>query len=449
MRMRKRRSGVRAAGCRSAPGVTRSDPLPAAPVVDSPADATLPATEPGLSDESSQARALLQESVAKAAERLRWSRCRQGGPPAAEQDLRSAVSAAHQLMANPDARTDDLLRCLADVEAGVQILAVPIDVEMVRGDLDRLQACASRLRCLNDRLGLLGSANETSRDDDAAALAAEAAELRSRLGKELAQPCGQVSQKLAGDFEAICAQLDGLASSPVRSRSRSPNPAAGAASSPLSGSPCRATSPRGRSLSPAAGAASPLSASSCQPASPGGGRTVGAHLREIVMDHEVEEEIEMTTSIASSSTMHLSMLELEEWDDAHQTDEVRRLGQLAADAEALAEAQRRVAQLTAEAAEPLEVIETNMHNAVVETAGAVHELAVASQRNAKNWALYSSLGGAAVGAVVGACVSGPIGAAVGAGASAALFGVGGTAATHHYNSELGIVLASCPHRANA
>lgn len=353
-------------------------------------------------DEWELAKALLQESVDKAWLHLNSSPV---PPPLghadAEDRLRHTLAAASKLLNRPGTMTQDFLNYLADVEAGLQLLSAPLDLHGVESDLARLRILALRLR-------------ERGRDASTECVA-DAALLRKGLEAQLERPGGdEASCRLFKEFASICKILDELDRPSQETEAHS--------------SRGKADTSHGK-------------------------RSVGAQLNDFLVQDNSSGAV-ASSSTARDSSGYLadssgsvartfgadpSTTRLQEWnsntsafaglgqltilEDQDEEDDVvtrRRLGQLAVEARALADAQREVANLAVAAVDTLDATETSTTNTVAETKQAVRELGVAARKQAGPSTVKTGIGGAAAGAAVGACIAGPVGAAVGAGVTAGL-----------------------------
>jgi len=126
----------------------------------------------------------------------------------------------------------------------------------------------------------------------------------------------------------------------------------------------------------------------------------------------------------------MQQLQLFEWEEfqEEETETHARLANLAAEAEALAQAQFEVASLANDSGNLLAASFEHVAQAASSTGEAVAEVAAAARIPVRSLPLRASLGGAALGAAVGVCLAGPVGAAVGASTTAAVGALGGSAA---------------------
>jgi hypothetical protein len=357
-----------------------------------------------------QTRLLLEESVDRG-----WRLLAQhdasdtiAGEPTHER-LGGALAAARQLLARPDARTEDLLEFLADIEACIQLLSAPLDLSATKRDMARLRVVTCCMR--RDSNNLVNHMSEV----EAMALSAEAAVLRSRLeAGPLASVAGAPSSAqrnllaLRHEFAELCEQLDGARTA-------------------------------------AAVSTADAATTAVQPVD-GPGQSVGAHVRSLLgcgpSDLEANEAAVDGSGIGPG-LLQESQQQLLEWPEGQLgEDEVGELGELAGQARALAGAHREVLALACEASSTLETTEREAGHASDETRQAVRELGASAKMQPKGWVLKASLGSAAVGGTVGILVAGPVGCAVGAGASAALGAIGGKTAKKRHLHAVDRVVAS-------
>jgi len=354
-----------------------------------------------------QARLLLEESVDRG-----WRLLAQydasatiGGEPTYER-LGGALAAARQLLARADARTEDLLEFLADIEACTQLLAAPLDLAATRRDLARLRVVTCSIRS-----GIHGPGGAMSRSE-ATALSAEAAMLRSRLETgplAAVTACASSAQEsllpLRNEFVDLCERLDGARTSATAS----PADVATIVEQ-LEGPP---------------------------------GRTVGAHVRNLFSSGPSDPETNMASVEDVAGGPPDSEQQLLEWPEGQLgEDEVGQLGELAGQVHALAGAHREILALAAEASPALEATESETGHASEQTRQAVRELGAVAKAQPRGWVLKASLGSAAVGGAAGILIAGPVGGAVGAGASAALGAIGGKTAKKRHLHAVDRVVAS-------
>jgi len=358
-----------------------------------------------------QARLLLQESVDRG-----WRLLAQHDASATiaceptHERLGGALAAARQLLARSDARTEDLLEFLADIEACIQLLSAPLDLVTTKRDMARLRVVTCYIRG-----GINNPAHHVS-EVEAMALSAEATMLRSRLE---AGPLASVAaapssaqgslRALRHEFTDLCEQLDGARTAAATA---SPTDAARKAVQ-LEGRP---------------------------------GQTVGAHVRSLLGCGPSNPGTNVAVVEGSGigpGLLQESQQQLLEWPEGQLgEDEVGQIGELAGQARALAGAHREVLALAGEASPTLEAAESDAVHASEETRQAVRELGAAAKAQPRGWVLKASLGSAAVGGTVGILVAGPVGCAVGAGASAALGAIGGKTVNKRHLHAVDRVMAS-------
>mmetsp|Transcript_66467 Transcript_66467/g.131098 ORF Transcript_66467/g.131098 Transcript_66467/m.131098 type:complete len:416 (-) Transcript_66467:160-1407(-) len=357
-----------------------------------------------------QARLLLEESVDRGWRLLAQhdTSATTAGEPTHER-LSGALAAARQLLARPDARTEDLLEFLADIEACIQLLSAPLDLAATKRDMARLRVVTCCIR------GGVSNLADRMSEVEALALSAEAAMLRSRLeagplAAVAAAPSSAQGSLLAlhHEFTDLCEQLDGT-------RTAVPVPPADEAT--------KTVQPDGRPE-----------------------RTVGAHVRSLlgcgVSDPETNAAVVDGGGVGPVQVQE-SQQQLLEWPEGQLgEDDVGQLGELAGQARALAGAHREVLALACEASPALETTECEVGHASEETRQAVRELGSAAKAQPRRWVLKASLGGAAVGGTVGSLIAGPVGGVVGAGASAALGAIGGKTAKERHLHAVDRVVAS-------
>jgi len=355
-----------------------------------------------------QARALLRESLGLTQARLSRASCGQGG---AQDGIRIAAATAEALVANPQARTRDLLEGLADLEAMAQLLVAPVapvDIADIAQGCGNLQGLISRLR-------VVGA-------DEAETVLADARTLHAGLTEHLARPRDDVEKKLARDLAIMG---EGLRRSDA-SASAAPHSRGGAGVQSWSG--VSDALPR---LGDRAGGSRPRSS------------TVGSQLRSILGDSFTSgEDIASDGAGDHAAERHEQILTSQPWVESSQDEEDFR--ELVVEAGHLVDAHAQVAQLIESQGVALNEVEHAVENSREETAQAVVQLGGAAKSKSRKWTHLGAASGGAVCAVVGACAVGTAGGALGVGIAGAAVGglVGKGVKRHHRNKVQAVVGAA-------